>query len=111
MSSHSLHIVFHGAEVLILKKSSLSIISFMDRVFGVVSAKPSPYPRSFRFSPVFSLSFFLFLKINLFIYFWLHWVFIAAHGHSLVVASGDYSSLWCAGFSFAVASLVVEHGL
>ena len=44
----------------------------------------------------------LFLKINLFylfIYFWLCWVFVAMHGLSLVVASGGYSSLWCAGFS------------
>ena len=32
-------------------------------------------------------------------FFWLHWVFIAAHGLSLVVASGGYSSLQCAGFS------------
>ena len=31
-------------------------------------------------------------------YFWLHWVFIAARGLSLVVVSGSYSSLWCAGF-------------
>ena len=41
-------------------------------------------------------------KPNLFIfkiYFWLHWVFIAARGLALVVASGVYSSLWCAGFS------------
>ena len=37
--------------------------------------------------------------INLFIYFWLHWVFVAEHGLSLVVVSGGYSSLWCAGFS------------
>ena len=35
----------------------------------------------------------------IFIYFWLHWVFIAVCGLSLVVASGGYSSLWCAGFS------------
>ena len=50
----------------------------------------------------------LFLKkINLFIYFWLRWVFVAARRLSLVVArglslvavSGGYSSLWCAGFS------------
>ena len=34
----------------------------------------------------------------LFIY-WLSWVFIAAHGLSLVVASSGYSSLWCMGFS------------
>ena len=35
----------------------------------------------------------------LFIYFWLHCVFIAAHGLSLVVASRGYSSLQCVGFS------------
>ena len=35
----------------------------------------------------------------LFIYFWLHWVFVAACGLSLVAASGGYSSLRCAGFS------------
>ena len=40
-----------------------------------------------------------FLKnIYLFIYLWLHWVFVAARRLSLVVASGGYSSLWCAGF-------------
>ena len=31
--------------------------------------------------------------------FWLRWVFTAVHGLSLVVASGDYSSLWCMGLS------------
>ena len=43
-----------------------------------------------------------FFKKNLFIlfiYFWLHWVFIAACRLSLVVASGGYSSLQYAGFS------------
>ena len=34
-----------------------------------------------------------------FFFFWLHWVFIAALGLSLVAVSGGYSSLWCAGFS------------
>ena len=34
-----------------------------------------------------------------FIYFWLHWVFIAARGLSLVEASRGYSSLRCTGFS------------
>ena len=43
--------------------------------------------------------FFFFFLINLFIYFWLHWVFIAAHGLSLVAVSGAYSLLRCAGFS------------
>ena len=35
----------------------------------------------------------------LFIYFWLYWVFVVAHGLSLVVASEGYSALECAGFS------------
>ena len=35
----------------------------------------------------------------LFIYFWLLWVFVAAHGLSLVAVSGGYSSLRWAGFS------------
>ena len=35
----------------------------------------------------------------LFIYFWLHWVFVAARWLSLVAESGGYSSLRCAGFS------------
>ena len=39
------------------------------------------------------------LFIYLFIYLWLHWVFIAAHGLSLVAVSGGYSLLWCTGFS------------
>ena len=42
---------------------------------------------------------FFFSLINLFIYFWLRWVFVAANGLSLVAASGGYSSLWYAGFS------------
>ena len=41
-----------------------------------------------------SFSFFM----NLFIYFWLPWVFVAVCGLSLVVASGGYSLLRCAGF-------------
>ena len=43
--------------------------------------------------------FFFFFNINLFIYFWLHWVFIAESRLSLVVSSEGYFSLWCAGFS------------
>jgi len=31
-------------------------------------------------------------------YVWLHWVFVAACGLSLVMVSGSYSWLWCAGF-------------
>ena len=51
------------------------------------------------------------IYIFYFIYFWLRWVFVAAHGLSLVVASGVHSSLQCVGFSFVVASLVAECGL
>ena len=40
-----------------------------------------------------------FYKFILFIYFWLPWVFVAAHGLSLAAASRGYSSLQCAGFS------------
>ena len=42
---------------------------------------------------------YIFLKINLFIYYWLRWVVIAVHRLSLVVVSWGYSSLWCMGFS------------
>ena len=50
-----------------------------------------------------------FLKINLFLSFWLHWVFIAVCRLSLAAASGGYSSL--SGLLIVVASLVAEHGL
>ena len=43
-----------------------------------------------------------FFFFNLFIYFWLSWVFVAVHGVSLVAASG---------LLIVVASLIAEHGL
>ena len=44
--------------------------------------------------------YFIYLLENFFkFYFQLHWVFVAACGLSLVVASGGYSLLRCAGFS------------
>ena len=46
---------------------------------------------------IFALS--IFFKINLFIYFWLHWVFVAVCGLSLVAVSRGYSLLRCVGFS------------
>ena len=55
-------------------------------------ASLSAISRSFFF-------FFLILFIYLFIYFWLRWVFVAAHGLSPVAARGGYSSLRCVGFS------------
>ena len=52
---------------------------------------------------------FFFFK-DLFIYFWQHWVFVAACGLSLVAARGGYSSLLCT-MLLEVAALVAEHGL
>ena len=59
---------------------------------------------------------------NLFIYFWLCWVFVSVQGVSLVAASGGHSSSRCAGLSLSwplllrstgsrrVGSVVVAHG-
>ena len=52
----------------------------------------------------------LFFKIYLF-YFWLHWVFIAARGLSLVAVSRGYSSLRCACFSLWWLLLLWSMGL
>ena len=63
---------------------------------------------------ILSLKKILFLSIffkELFIYFWLHWVFIATRGLSLVAASGGYSLVVVCGLFVAVASLVSEHRL
>ena len=67
-------------------------------------------------------SFFFFNLINLFIYFWLCWVFVSVRGLSLVAASGGHSSSRCAGLSLprplllrstgsrCAGSVVVAHG-
>ena len=57
--------------------------------------------RSFAFLDSFTVvnGIFFIVIIYLFIYFWLRWIFIAAHGLSLVVESRDYSLLWGGGFS------------
>ena len=57
-----------------------------------------------------SFYFFLFLKY-LFIYFWLHWVFVAAL--RLFSSCGERGLLFIVvrGLLIAVASLVAEHGL
>ena len=61
-------------------------------------------------------------KINLFIYFWLCWVFVSVRGLSLVAASGGHSSSRCVGLSLSrplllrstgprrAGSVVVAHG-
>ena len=52
----------------------------------------------------------VFLKFIYCIYFWLHWVFVAVHGLSLVAVSGGYSSLWCTGFSLRWLLLLQSMG-
>ena len=64
----------------------------------------------------------VFFFFNLFIYFWLCWVFVPVRGLSLVVASGGHSSSRCAGLSLSrplllrstgsrrTGSVVVAHG-
>ena len=62
------------------------------------------YPRvvafelSFEGLEGFFFSFF-FIHLCIYLFFWLHWVFVAVRGLSLVAASRGYSSLWCTGFS------------
>ena len=56
------------------------------------------YPCFLAFG-VTSITWQTFCKFFFFFFFCLHWVFIAACWHSLVVASGGYSSLWRTGFS------------
>ena len=53
----------------------------------------------------------LFFNIYLFIYLWLHWVFVAVLRLSLVVARGGLLFVAVCWLLIAVASLVVEHGL
>ena len=64
-----------------------------------------------------SFSHFYFLKC-VFIYFWLHWVFVALCGLSLAAVSRGYSSFRCTGFSAqwlhllqSTGSRGVAHGL
>ena len=53
-----------------------------------------------RNKPTYVLPINLFFNtfVHSFIYLWLCWVFVAAHGLSLVAESRGYSSLQCAGF-------------
>ena len=55
-------------------------------------------------------SFTHFLKIYLFIYLWLCWVFVSVWGLSLVVASGGHSSSRCVGLSLSWPLLLWSTG-
>ena len=97
-------------------------------------SKAPEHPETFSFFlltvPTLHLIFFLFFflmmfwvfLINLFIYFWLCWVFVSAQGLSLIVASGGRSSSRCTVLSLSrplllrstgyrrAGSVVVAHG-
>ena len=62
-----------------------------------------------QFTPAPPILFFF--LINLFIYLWLPWVFVAVRGLSLVAVSGGYSVVAVCGLLIDVASLVAEHRL
>ena len=49
-------------------------------------------------------------KKYLFLYLWLHWVFVASRGLSVVAASGGYSSLWCTDFSLRLLLFLKSTG-
>ena len=54
LSSYSLTLRFTKQKFLLLIKSSLSVISFIEQTFGIISKKGLSYPRSSSFSPMFS---------------------------------------------------------
>ena len=62
------------------------------------------------FENFLNLFFDMYTPLYLYIYFWLHWFFIAACGLFLVLVSGGYSLVAACGLT-AVASLVAEHRL
>ena len=70
--------------------------------------KPSVCISLTRGQYLFTVSFFK--LINLFIYFWLCWVFVSVRGLSLVAASGDHSSSRCAGLSLSRPLLLQSTG-
>ena len=47
----------------------------------------------------------------LFVYFWLHWIFVALHRFSLVAESGGHSLVTLGKHLTEVAFLVAKHGL
>ena len=65
---------------------------------------------SFFFLNVSVAILFLFIYLFIYYFFWLRWVFVATRGLSLVVVSGGYSSLPCAGSSLPWLLLLQSTG-
>ena len=68
-------------------------------------------PHTLSYVSFIQLFFLLKTFINLFIEFWLCWIFIAAQAFSLVAASGSYSLVAAYSLLIVVAALVAEHRL
>ena len=83
------------------------IILYADRIFS------TSFLGQVRFYSYFLepwlIPFFFFFN-NLFIYFWLCWVFVAVHGFSLLTVHGCYSLVLCS-LLIGVAPPVLEHRL
>ena len=62
------------------------------------------------FSGALAHTFYLFIYLNVFIYFWPCWVFVAVHGFSLLVVRGCHPLVLCSPLT-GVAPLVAVHRL
>ena len=64
---------------------------------------------NFKYPNTIFFKIYLFIKF-IYLFIWLHWVFVAMRGLSLVAASGGYSLLQCAGFSLRWLLLLQSTG-
>ena len=78
---------------------------------GLEPVSPALAGRFSTTAPPGKPPFFKIYLINLFIYFWLCWVFVSVRGLSLVAASGGHSSSRWAGLSLSQPLLLREHRL
>ena len=94
-----LHLVANSVNSLLTCKSALPQPTTINHLFF-----SSGNLRSQAFGPIEFNCLLLF-------FFWLLWVFTAAHELSPVAVSGGYSLVTAHRFLIAVASLLAEHGL